>query len=50
MVIKKCTSPNGDMRWQNAMLEKAGCRFSSMKKYGNIYTFTVECTMKNPSG
>lgn len=50
MVSKKCTSPSDDMKRQNAMLEKAGCRFSPMKKKGNTYTFTTECTVKNPSG
>ena len=50
MVIKECTSPSDDMKRQNAILEKAGCRFSPMKKHGNIYTFTAECAVKNPSG
>jgi len=34
----KCTSPTEEMKKMNAKLEKAGCRFSSVKKYGNVTT------------
>ena len=46
---QKCTSPNDDMKRQNAMLEKAGCHFSPFKKAGKTYTFTAECTVENQS-
>ena len=48
--VTKCTSPSEDMRKQNAMLEKGGCRFSPVKKSGNVYTFTADCSIKTPSG
>ena len=46
----KCTSPTEDMKKMNAMLEKSGCRFSPVKKSGNVYTYTADCSMKMPSG
>jgi hypothetical protein len=49
MKTQKCASPNDDMKRQNAMLEKAGCHFAPLKKAGKTYTFTAECTGKNPS-
>jgi hypothetical protein len=49
-VNKKCTSPNEDMKRQNTMLEKAGCRFSPLKESGKTFTFTAECTLKGLSG
>jgi hypothetical protein len=48
--VEKCSSPTEDMKKQNAMLEKSGCRFSPVKKSGNAYTFTAECSVKGPSG
>ena len=48
--MTKCASPSEDMRKQNAMLEKGGCRFSPVKKSGNVYTFTADCSIKSPSG
>lgn len=49
MHTQKCTSPNDDMKRQNAMLEKAGCHFAPLKKAGKTYTFTAECAVKNSS-
>jgi len=46
----KCTSPTEDMKTMNAKLEKSGCRFSPVKKTGNVYTYTADCSMKMPSG
>ena len=34
----------------NAKLEKSGCRFSPVKKSGNVYTYTADCSMKMPTG
>jgi len=31
-------------------LEKSGCRLSPVKKSGNVYTYTADCSMKMPSG
>lgn len=50
MTTKNCTNPSEDMKRQNTMIEKAGCRFSPMKKAGNTYTFTADCKMKSPPG
>jgi hypothetical protein len=41
----KCTSPTDDMKRQNATLEKAGCKFSPLRKAGNTYTFEADCTL-----
>jgi hypothetical protein len=41
----KCTSPTDDMKRQNATLEKAGCKFSPIRKAGNTYTFEANCTL-----
>ena len=46
----KCTSPTEDMKTMNAKLEKSGCRFSPIKKSGNVYTYTADCSMKMPTG
>jgi len=46
----KCTSPTEDMKKMNATLEKSGCRFSPVKKSGNVYTYSADCSMKMPSG
>jgi hypothetical protein len=46
----KCTSPTEDMKKMNAKLERSGCRFSPVKKSGNVYTYTADCSMKMPTG
>lgn len=46
----KCASPTEDMKTMNAKLEKSGCRFSPVKKSGNVYIYTADCSMKMPSG
>jgi len=46
----KCTSPTEDMKTMNATLEKSGCRFTPVKKAGNVYTYTADCSMKMPTG
>ena len=46
----ECTSPTEDMKTMNAKLEKSGCRFSPVKKSGNVYTYTADCSMKMPTG
>lgn len=46
----KCTSPTEDMKTMNAKLEKSGCRFTPVKKSGNVYTYTADCSMKMPTG
>lgn len=46
----KCANPTEDMKTMNAKLEKSGCRFSPVKKSGNVYTYTADCSMKMPTG
>ena len=46
----KCTSPTEDMKKMNAKLEKSGCRMSPVKKSGNVFTYSADCTMKMPTG
>ena len=47
---QECVSPSEDMKRQNAMLEKSGCKFSPAQRAGNTYTFTAECAIKPPGG
>lgn len=46
----KCTNPMEDMKKMTPKLEKSGCRLSPVKKSGNVYTYTADCSMKMPSG
>jgi hypothetical protein len=46
----KCTSPTEDMKKMSAKLEKSGCRLSPVKKSGNVFTYTADCSMKMPTG
>ncbi|MGA8752798.1 DUF3617 domain-containing protein [Candidatus Deferrimicrobium sp.] len=46
----KCTSPTEDMKKMSAKLEKSGCRLSPVKKSGNVYTYTADCSLKMPKG
>jgi len=45
---KSCTNPSEDMKRENAILEKGGCKSSPSKRSGNAYTFTVDCTITPP--
>ena len=42
---RKCGNPAEDMKRQNAQLTAAGCRFSPVRKTGNVYTYTAQCSM-----
>ncbi len=46
---RECTSPTEEMKRQNALLIKSGCRLSPAQRSGKAYTFTAECTV-NPPG
>lgn len=50
LTTRKCTSPTDDMKKQNDMLTKAGCKFSPVTKRGKFYTFTSQCTIQGMSG
>jgi hypothetical protein len=47
---QQCASPSEDMKRQNAILDKGGCKFSPAERAGKTYTFTAECTIKTPGG
>ncbi len=47
LTVRKCVNPREDMKKQNAMLEKAGCKFSQMKKMGKTYSFSADCTIQD---
>jgi hypothetical protein len=47
---QECVSPSEDMKRQNAMLEKSGCKFSPAQRAGKTYTFTADCAIKPPGG
>jgi hypothetical protein len=46
ITTKKCTNPTDDMRKQNDMLTKAGCKFSPVTKSGSSYSFTSDCSIQ----
>lgn len=46
---KDCTNPTEDMKKQNEMLTKAGCKFSPVVRSGNTYTTSSSCTMQGVS-
>mgnify|MGYP003393774307 FL=1 len=43
---KKCANPSEDMKKQSEMLSKSGCKFSSVVKSGNTYSFTSKCDIQ----
>ncbi|MBI5611642.1 MAG: hypothetical protein HY942_01020, partial [Gammaproteobacteria bacterium] len=49
LTTKKCASPTDDMRKQNEMLAKAGCKFSPATKSGASYSFSSQCTVNGVS-
>jgi hypothetical protein len=49
VATKKCTSPTDDMKKQNDMLAKAGCKFSAVTRSGSSYTFTSQCSVQGVS-
>ena len=46
IVSRECVDPKEDMKKQNEMLTKAGCKFSPLKKSGNAYSFTADCQIQ----
>jgi hypothetical protein len=46
MTTKRCTDPAADMKKTNEMLAKQGCKFSSVVKSGNTYSFTSDCPLQ----
>ena len=46
---KKCTNPTEDMKRQNEMLTKGGCKVSPITRSGNTYSFTSDCALQGIS-
>jgi hypothetical protein len=46
MKVQKCTNPTEDMKRQNEMVSKNGCKFSPAVKNGKTYRFTTECKIQ----
>jgi hypothetical protein len=46
ITTKKCTNPTEDMKKQNEMVSKIGCKSSPLVKNGKTYSFTTECKIQ----
>ena len=49
-VAKECVNPSRDMRQEDGVLDKMGCKRSSAQQGASVYVSTAECTVKLPSG
>ena len=43
---QKCTSPTDDMNEKTESLAQAGCQPSPVNKNGNMYSFSLKCTIQ----
>jgi hypothetical protein len=43
MSARRCTDPGADMKQQNAMFAKSGCKVSAITRRGNVYSFVADC-------
>lgn len=43
ITTKKCTNPTEDLKKQNKMLAKDGCKVSPITKKGSAYSYTSQC-------
>jgi uncharacterized protein affecting Mg2+/Co2+ transport len=50
MQTRKCTNPADDMKRQNDMLSKGGCKFSPVTRAGNTYSYSAVCNLQGASG
>lgn len=46
MNTQHCVDPTEDVKEQNEMLIKAGCKVSAVTRRGNLYSFTLDCVMQ----
>jgi len=46
---RECTSPTEELKRQNALLSKGGCKLTPTQRSGDAYTFTAECTINTPN-
>jgi len=47
LAVKECLDPGAAIREQNALLEKAGCRFDPPKVEGKMFTYAAVCEIPN---
>jgi hypothetical protein len=45
---KECTSPSEELKRQNELLTRSGCKLTPTQRVGNAYTFSAECTINAP--
>jgi hypothetical protein len=43
---QKCTSPTEDMNRKTESMAQAGCRPSPVNRSGNLYSFSLKCTIQ----
>ena len=43
---QKCTNPTQDMKKKTESMAQSGCQASPVSKSGNLYTFTLKCTIQ----
>jgi len=43
---QKCTSPTDDMNEKTESMAQAGCQPSSVTRSGNLYSFSLKCTIQ----
>ncbi len=46
---QKCASPTEDMKKKTESMAQSGCQRSPVSKSGNLYTFTLKCTIQGVS-
>ena len=47
---KTCTNPSDDMRKQNEMLTRSGCKFSPVTRAGSTYSYSAACKLQGAEG
>jgi uncharacterized protein DUF3617 len=45
---RECTTPSEELKRQNELLTRNGCKITPTERSGNVYTFTAECTINAP--
>jgi hypothetical protein len=46
---QKCTSPTDDMNAKTESMAQAGCQASPVTRNGNLYSFSLKCTIQGIS-
>ena len=46
---QKCTNPTEDMKKKTESMAQSGCQLTPVSKSGNMYTFSVKCTIQDVS-